>query len=91
MELPKLKQEWINYAKESGYDTAIAFEHNNFDKPYDYCGNVETAVTMANEGLLIVALPDAKSGAAYNNMPLQEALDYERDLVIDCFGESYLK
>lgn len=89
--MPELKQEWIDHAKEIGFDTAIAFEHDNFDEPYDYIGNVETGVTMANEGLLIVAIPGAESGAAYNNMPLQEVFNYERDLVIDCFGEGYLK
>lgn len=85
-----IKHEWIE-PYEGHEIVALAFEHGKFDEPYDRILNVETGVTMANEGLFIVAVPGAKSGTAYNNMPLQEVFDYERSLVIDCFGEGYLK
>jgi len=86
----QIKPEWTE-PYEGCEIVAIAFEHGKYDEPYDRCLNVETAVCMANEGLLIVALPDAKSGPAYNDMPLQEVFDHENSLVVDCFGEGYLK
>jgi len=86
----ELKSEWLE-PYEGQEIVAVAFEHGKYDECYDRILNVETGVTMANEGLHIIAVPGAKSGAAYNNMPLQEVFDYERDLVIDCFGEDYLK
>jgi len=90
MEKPVIRDEWVEHAEKIGYDFALVFEHDNFEQPYDYCGNWETAQTIANEGYVVVVInEDTCSSRTVEEW--QKFIDNEYAAAIDCFGEGHKK
>lgn len=64
---------------------AVAFEG---DEVYDLPMNLDTALTMSNQGYVCLAVSGTEHASQEE---VQDALDSERDRAVDCFGEGHLK
>lgn len=88
MKIEALREKFLPRVTElladSEFDYAVAFTSDG--ETFDLIGNLDSAITLANEGYIVVvnpSKPDAERG--------QRIVSHELELVLDCYGEDYLQ